>query len=67
MPSKQLTSVIAAKDKFARGVSALANGCSFPDCSYDGSITQEKAGLPFKVSALRPIQMSRSDVLVDEN
>ena len=31
--------------------------------SYDGSIAQEKAGLPFKVSALRPIQMSRSDVL----
>ena len=31
--------------------------------SYDGLVAQEKTGLPFKVSALRPIQMSRSDVL----
>lgn len=31
--------------------------------SYDGAIAQEKGGLPFKISALRPIQMSRSDVL----
>ena len=31
--------------------------------SYDGIIAQEKAGRPFKVDALRPIQMSKSDVL----
>jgi ATP-dependent Lon protease len=37
--------------------------CPRSDGTYDGSIAQEKAGLPFKVSALRPIQMSRSDVL----
>lgn len=30
---------------------------------YDSVIAQEKAGKPFRVSALRPIQMSKSDVL----
>jgi ATP-dependent Lon protease len=31
--------------------------------SYDGMIAQEKGGRPFKVEGLRPIQMSKSDVL----
>ena len=31
--------------------------------AYDGIIAQEKGGRPFKVDALRPIQMSKSDVL----
>ena len=31
--------------------------------SYDGIIAQEKGGRPFKVDGLRPIQMSKSDVL----
>ena len=31
--------------------------------SYDGIIAQEKGGRPFKADALRPIQMSKSDVL----
>ena len=31
--------------------------------SYDGIIAQEKSGRPFKVDGLRPIQMSKSDVL----
>jgi ATP-dependent Lon protease len=31
--------------------------------TYDGTIAQEKGGRPFKVEALRPIQMSKSDVL----
>ena len=31
--------------------------------TYDGIIAQEKAGRPFKVDGLRPIQMSKSDVL----
>jgi ATP-dependent Lon protease len=31
--------------------------------TYDGVIAQEKAGRPFKADALRPIQMSKSDVL----
>jgi ATP-dependent Lon protease len=31
--------------------------------TYDGIIAQEKGGRPFKVDALRPIQMSKSDVL----
>lgn len=31
--------------------------------SYDGIIAQEKSGRPFKIDALRPIQMSKSDVL----
>ena len=31
--------------------------------SYDGIIAQEKGGRPFKAEALRPIQMSKSDVL----
>jgi ATP-dependent Lon protease len=31
--------------------------------TYDGSIALEKGGRPFKVDALRPIQLSKSDVL----
>src|SRR5258708_14800377 len=31
--------------------------------TYDGIIALEKGGRPFKVDALRPIQMSKSDVL----
>lgn len=31
--------------------------------TYDGIIAQEKGGRPFKVESLRPIQMSKSDVL----
>ncbi len=31
--------------------------------SYDGIIAQESGGRPFKIEALRPIQMSKSDVL----
>jgi ATP-dependent Lon protease len=31
--------------------------------TYDGIIAQEKGGRPFKIDALRPIQMSKSDVL----
>lgn len=31
--------------------------------SYDGIVAQQQAGRPFKVEGLRPIQMSRADVL----
>lgn len=31
--------------------------------TYDGVIATESGGLPFKIDAIRPIQMSRSDVL----
>lgn len=31
--------------------------------SYDGVVAQERAGRPFKVDGLRPIQMSKTDVL----
>jgi ATP-dependent Lon protease len=31
--------------------------------TYDGIVAQEKGGRPFKVDALRPIQMSKSNVL----
>ncbi len=31
--------------------------------SYDGIIAQEKGGRPFKIDVLRPIQMSKADVL----
>jgi hypothetical protein len=31
--------------------------------SYDGIIGQEQGGRPFKIESLRPIQMSKSDVL----
>lgn len=31
--------------------------------TYDGIIAQEKGGRPFKIDGLRPIQMSKSDVL----
>src|SRR5271168_38546 len=31
--------------------------------SYDGIIAQQQAGRPFKIEGIRPIQMSKSDVL----
>jgi ATP-dependent Lon protease len=31
--------------------------------SYDGIVAQENAGRPFRIDSLRPIQMSKSDVL----
>jgi ATP-dependent Lon protease len=31
--------------------------------TYDGIVAQEKSGRPFKIDALRPIQMSKPDVL----
>ncbi|MBV5270286.1 MAG: peptidase, partial [Afipia sp.] len=31
--------------------------------SYDGIVAQETAGRPFRIDGLRPIQMSKSDVL----
>ena len=31
--------------------------------SYDGIVAQQQSGRPFKIDALRPIQMSKSDVL----
>jgi ATP-dependent Lon protease len=31
--------------------------------SYDGIVAQQQAGRPFKIEGLRPIQMSRADVL----
>jgi ATP-dependent Lon protease len=31
--------------------------------TYDGIIAQEKGGRPFKIDGLRPIQMSKSDIL----
>jgi len=31
--------------------------------SYDGCVAQEKGGRPFEIGGLRPIQMSKSDVL----
>src|SRR5437899_10132793 len=33
--------------------------------SYDGIIAQQQGGRPFKIDALRPIQMSKSDILND--
>jgi ATP-dependent Lon protease len=64
LPSLQLKDV-AIDDKLVRDNERMLTGGFYAeiDLSYDAVIAQEKNGRPFTVSALRPIQLSKRDVL----
>ena len=64
LPSLQLKDV-AIEDKLVRDNERMLTGGFYAeiDLSYDAVIAQEKNGRPFTVSALRPIQLSKRDVL----
>jgi ATP-dependent Lon protease len=64
LPSLQLKDV-GIDDKLVRDNERMLTGGFYAevDLSYDAVIAQEKNGRPFQVSALRPIQLSKRDVL----
>src|SRR4051794_7344270 len=64
LPSLQLKDV-GIDDKLVRDHERMLTGGFYAeiDLSYDAVIAQEKNGRPFTVSALRPIQLSKRDVL----
>src|SRR5947209_14632636 len=64
LPSLQLKDV-SIDDKLVRDNERMLTGGFYAeiDLSYDAVIAQEKNGRPFTVSALRPIQLSKRDVL----
>ncbi|HVA47769.1 MAG TPA: BREX system Lon protease-like protein BrxL [Pirellulales bacterium] len=64
LPSLQLKDV-AIEDKLVRDHERMLTGGFYAevDLSYDAVIAQEKNGRPFSVAALRPIQLSKRDVL----
>ena len=64
LPSLQLKEV-GIDDKLVRDNERMLTGGFYAevDLSYDAIIAQEKNGRPFMVSALRPIQLSKRDVL----
>lgn len=64
LPSLQLKDV-AIDDRLVRENERMLTGGFYAevDLSYDAVIAQEKNGRPFSVSALRPIQLSKRDVL----
>lgn len=64
LPSLQLKDV-GIDDKLVRDNERMLTGGFYAevDLSYDAVIAQEKNGRPFVVSALRPIQLSKRDVL----
>lgn len=64
LPSLQLKDV-GIDDKIVRDNERMLTGGFYAevDLSYDAVIAQEKNGRPFSVSALRPIQLSKRDVL----
>ncbi len=64
LPSLQLKDV-AIDDKLVRDNERMLTGGFYAevDLSYDAVIAQEKNGRPFTASALRPIQLSKRDVL----
>lgn len=64
LPSVNLRDVRIDDDMVSENERMLTDGFyAEVTLSYDGIIAQEKGGRPFKVDALRPIQMSKSDVL----
>lgn len=64
LPSLALKDVRIADDLVRENDRMLTDGFyAEVTLSYDGVIALEKGGLPFKVETIRPIQMSRSDVL----
>lgn len=64
LPSLQLKDV-SIDDKLVRNNERMLTGGFYAevDLSYDAVIAQEKNGRPFSVAALRPIQLSKRDVL----
>ena len=64
LPSLQLKDV-GIDDKLVRDNERMLTGGFYAevDLSYDAVIAQEKNGRPFLVSSLRPIQLSKRDVL----
>jgi ATP-dependent Lon protease len=64
LPSLQLKDV-AIDDKLVRDHERMLTGGFYAevDLSYDAIIAQEKSGRPFSVASLRPIQLSKRDVL----
>lgn len=64
LPSLQLKDV-GIDDKIVHDNERMLTGGFYAeiDLSYDAVIAQEKNGKPFVVSALRPIQLSKRDVL----
>src|SRR5437868_6517337 len=64
LPSLQLKDV-AIDDKLVRDHERMLTGGFYAevDLRYDAVIAQEKNGRPFSVSGLRPIQLSKRDVL----
>ena len=64
LPSLQLKDV-GIEDKLVRDNERMLTGGFYAevDLSYDAIIAQEKNGRPFMVPALRPIQLSKRDVL----
>lgn len=64
LPSLALRDVRIPDDMVAENERMLIDGFyAEVTLSYDSVIAQEKGGRPFGIEALRPIQMSRSDVL----
>ncbi len=64
LPSLQLKDV-SIDDKLVRDNERMLTGGFYAeiDLSYDASIAQEKNGRPFSATALRPIQLSKREVL----
>src|SRR4051812_39777886 len=64
LPSLQLKDV-SIDDKLVRDNERMLTGGFYAeiDLGYDAVVAQEKNGRPFSVSALRPIQLSKRDVL----
>ena len=64
LPSLQLKDV-GIEDKLVSDNERMLTGGFYAeiDLTYDAVIAQEKNGRPFSVSALRPIQLSKRDVL----
>ena len=64
LPSLQLKDV-SIDDKLVRDNERMLTGGFYAeiDLSYDASIAQEKNGRPFSVTGLRPIQLSKREVL----
>lgn len=64
LPSLALREVRTPDEMVAENERMLIDGFyAEVTLSYDSVIAQEKSGRPFGIEALRPIQMSRSDVL----
>jgi ATP-dependent Lon protease len=66
LPSLQLKDV-SIPDKLVRDNERMLTGGFYAeiDLTYDALVAQEKNGRPFAIAAIRPIQLSKRDVLDD--